>query len=273
MPLTIAAYNRKGGVGKSTFIYNAGWALTHSRDIRKRVLVIDSDGQGDTSRLLSGANSVRDIRPPTLLDVYAGQPVDVAIRPSAFQPSINSEEPQFMVLPASRDLDVLELQNRLADPWTLHSILEGQASDYDFVLIDLPGHLGQLSMNGILAADLLVIPVDLQDRSGVVNLRDVLEAMAMIRNQASTRDIQVFFLFNRQDRRVINEPHAHEVRAIAKREGVGVLTNRIHQNVSIQKALTAGMPVGEFDHRSTGARDYRGLAHELVDLAEEMANE
>ncbi|TVQ94050.1 MAG: ParA family protein [Deltaproteobacteria bacterium] len=251
----LAIATQKGGVGKTTTSVNLASAL--ARYHGKKVLLLDLDPQGHVARALQaqinpGKGGLSDV----LLDESGEREVlDVVTR---------TEIPGLSVTPADPGLRVTEdlLTSRIGKEFLLRDALKVTRTWYDFILIDCPPNLGNLSINGLVAADQVLIPCDPSPLalSGVEGLVNTIEQVAGRLNP----EIDVLgILLTRVDGRN-SKLNAAVDQEIAGRWGDAVLPVRIGVNSSLAQAQQEGRDIYSFDPDSRGARQYRDLAEHLV---------
>lgn len=251
--LAVAA--QKGGVGKTTTSVNLAAAL--ARFHHKKVLLLDLDPQGHVARALQaqirpGKGGLSDV----LLDESGEREViDVATRTEIPGLSVTPPDPG---LRAAEDL----LSSRIGKEFLLRDALRATRTWYDLILIDCPPNLGNLSINGLVAADQVLIPCDPSPLalSGVEGLVATIEQVAGRLNPA----IDVLgILLTRVDGRN-SKLNAAVDEEIAGRWGDAVLPVRIGVNSSLAQAQQEGRDIFAYDPESRGARQYRELADHVL---------
>ena len=253
MAKVIALANQKGGVGKTTTTLNLGAALVERG---KRVLLIDLDPQG-TLALGFGINPYQ--LPLTLYDVLldpARQLGEVLQQP----------RPSLAVAPSNIDLAgaEVELLNEIGRERVLKEKLAHVQDGYDYILLDCPPSLGLLTVNGLTAADRVIIPVQCQYFAirGMQLLFRTIEKVKA-RSNPSLRILGI--LPTMYDARTA---HAREVLEELRRlYGEFLFSTYIKTRVSLADAPVSGKSILEFDPQSEVASAYRSLAQEVIDHA------
>ena len=248
MARIVAVANQKGGVGKTTTAHSIGAACALAG---LRVLLVDLDPQACLTYSL-GLDP--ETTGPNLHEAIAGRvpAAEVVVRVG-----------DLSVLPASIDLATSEIQllTRTGREYALARALEPIAEGFDLVLIDCPPSLGILTINGLTAADAVVVPLQCETLShrGVGQL---LETIADVR--AFTQpDLEVLgvvaTMFDGRTR------HGREVLAdVQSRYGIPVLEPSVPRSVRFAEAPAQGRSIMEHAPASVGAVAYRELAHEVL---------
>ena len=251
MPRTLAVVNQKGGVGKTTTAVNLAAALAQAG---KRVLLVDLDPQGNAT-MGSGVDKRTVSR--TVYHALLGLGELATIRTRA-------ERGGYDLVPANRDLAgaEVELVDLPARETRLRSALERVAGDYDFILIDCPPSLSLLTLNGLAAAEQVLIPMQceyyalegLSDLVGTIkrvraNLNPTLEIGGLVRTMFDPR--------NTLSQQVSRELETHF--------GDKVYRTVVPRNVRLAEAPSYGVPAVLWDAGSKGAQAYVALAGEVLE--------
>jgi chromosome partitioning protein len=252
----IAMANQKGGVGKTTTTINLGAALA---EYGRRVLLVDFDPQGALSVGL-GAN------PHNLeLSIYnLLLQSDVAIEDVLIKTNVAG----LHMLPANIDLSAAEIQlvTEVAREMALTRVLRQVRKDYDFILIDCQPSLGLLAINALTCAHGVLIPLECEFFSlrGVALLLDTIDKV----RERLNFDLELEgILATMYDSRTT---HCRQVlQRVVEAFGDKVYQTVITKTVKFPESTVAGAPITSLDPASSGARNYRQLAREVIAAAAE----
>lgn len=249
LPRSIAIANQKGGVGKTTTAVNLGACLA---ELGYRVLVCDLDPQANASTGL-GINP-RDVA-SSMYDVMLNDlPLDDCIEPSSVR--------NLFVAPASLDLAgaEIELVPAFSREMRLRRALDQVADDYDFILIDCPPSLGLLSVNGLAAANEVVVPVQCEYYA-LEGLGQLLRNIALVQKNLNPRLELTAIICVMYDART--KLSSQVVRDVRRHFGDKVCQNVVPRTIRLSEAPSFGQPIIAFDPTSRGAIAYRELAKEV----------
>jgi chromosome partitioning protein len=246
--MILAIANQKGGVGKTTTAINLGAGLGA---LERRVLLVDSDPQGNATRGLGGKAS-----PPHLYHALSGEvPISATIRPSGF--------PNLDLAPTQRDLVGIEVELVGEAGWEkrLKGILAEVADRYDTILLDCPPSLGHLTINALTAADGVLVPLQCEYYA----LEGISELLATVqRVQGSLNpglQIAGILLTMYDDRTNLSKDVAEEIRSHFAGK---VFETVVPRNIRLAEAPSHGLPIFQYDIKSRGAEAYLALAREVL---------
>ena len=246
----IAIINQKGGVGKSTTAVNLSASLGEQG---KKVLLVDLDPQGNTT---SGYGIEKE---ELENDVYNALLEDYPIEDLV----LDTVEKNVFVIPSTIQLAgaEIELVSAMARESVLKTALDRIKKDFDYVFIDCPPSLGLLTINALVAADSLLIPIQCEYYAleGVTKL---LESMKMVKNRLNP-DLNVFgvVMTMYDSRTALSKQVVDEVN---KYFGKTVFKTIIPRNVKLSEAPSHGLPVIMYARVSKGSLAYSNLAREVV---------
>ncbi|MGD0283671.1 MAG: AAA family ATPase [Dissulfurispiraceae bacterium] len=250
MGKTIVVANQKGGVGKTTTTVNLSASLALAE---KDILVIDTDPQGN---LTSGLGINRDNVQMSLYDVYAG-------RVSLEEIIVETALPHLYVVPSTIDLlgAEVELVQKEGRERILFNALEKIKHKYRYIFIDCPPSLGILTLNGLVAADSVLIPVQCEYYS-LEGLGLLSRTLKLIRGSFNPGlDIEGILLTMYDSRNTLSHQVVEEVRKFFSEK---VYKTLIPRNVTLSEAPSHGKPAILYDVRSKGAQSYLLLAKEML---------
>lgn len=248
----IAVANQKGGVAKTTTTINLGASLAMAG---QRILLVDLDPQAN---LTSGVGQ-KDQKGSggTAYDALTGDSTD----PRAFVTATGVDH--MSLVPADRELTgaEIELVSFLGRERRLARLLNGLRADYDYIFIDSPPSLGLLTLNALVAADAVLIPLNCEyfALEGIAELTATIERVREVLNPALA--IEGVLLTMYDDRTNLGQQVSANIREFF---GAKVYDTVIPRNIRLGEAPSHGVPVILYDARSKGAEAYVALAHEFL---------
>jgi chromosome partitioning protein len=245
----MAVANQKGGVGKTTTAVNLGAALA---ELGYRVLVVDLDPQGNatTGLGINARNLATSIYDVLLNDVS----LEDCIEPTAVR--------NLFLAPATIDLAgaEIELVPAFSRELRLRRALERLGDDYDFTLIDCPPSLGLLTVNGLAAANEVVVPIQCEYYA-LEGLGQLLRNVALVQSNLNpVLELGAIVLTMYDARTKLSDQVAKDVR---EHFGPKVCRNIVPRTIRLSEAPSFGQPIIVFDSTSRGAIAYRELAKEV----------
>ena len=246
----LAIANQKGGVGKTTTAINLGTALAACD---RQVLIIDLDPQGNAS---TGLGIARRREGP---DIYRALIAGARLADCSVSTSI----PGLDLVPSSVDLAGAEVELVHAErrESRLRDTLDSVGQDYDFILIDCPPALGFLTLNALVSADAVLVPLQAEFYAleGLSHLRRTVERVRRSMNPDLELQGIVLTMYDRRNN--LCDMVASDVRA---HFGSKVYDTVIPRNVRVSEAPSHGKPVILYDLNCAGARAYAKLAGEML---------
>ena len=240
--------NQKGGVGKTTSAINIGAYLAQAG---KKVLLVDFDSQGNMS---SGVGISKE--KPTVYELIAGiSSIQQAMKKTPVE--------NLWAIAASIDLSgaAIELVDKEGREFFLKKALEPVRSEFDYILIDCPPSLGILTLNGLAAADEILIPMQCEyfALEGVSLLLHTVTRVQQSINPKLVIGGVFFTMFDSRTR--LAQDVVRQVKAYFKD---AVFSTIIPRNVRLSEAPSHGLPINLYDPNCLGAKSYKKLAEEVI---------
>lgn len=256
MSKVIAIFNQKGGVGKTTTNVNLSACLAK---LGKKILVIDIDPQGNsTSGLGINKNTIE-------MSIYDALVDKVDIRETVMPTNIKNLD----IIPSNVELAgaEIELTKSGARESALKNAVQPIMDEYDYVFIDCPPSLGLLTINALVAANSVLIPIQCEYYAleGVSSLVDTIRLVKKSLNPEVEIEGVVLSMFD--GRTNLSIQVVDEVKNYFKGK---VYSTIIPRNVRLAEAPSFGIPIIDYDSNSKGAQAYMELAEEFIDSVEDV---
>ncbi len=255
MARIVAVANQKGGVGKTTTTINLAASIALAD---RRVLLVDVDPQGN---LTSGVGQKdKATNAGTIYDALTTPEPTIDARPFIISTGVD----RLQLLPADRNLTgaEIELVTLPAREERVRALLTPLRDEYDYIFIDCPPSLGLLTLNALVAADAVLIPLHCE-YFALEGLADLVGTMRRVRAALNPQlDIEGVLLTMCDERTNLGQQVAAEVRQFFKDK---VFRTVIPRNVRLGEAPSHGLPVILYDVKSRGAEAYLALAREVLE--------
>jgi len=237
--MIISICNFKGGVAKTCSTLNIGAGLAVKG---KKVLLLDMDPQYNLTTSLG----VHEVESSIYESLIHGKPI--------IRAQINDN---LELIPSSIELNKaqIELASEFKREDKLTELLKPLKKEYDYILIDCPPSLGLLTINSLVASDLIFVPIEAEYLAlkGYSVLNEALARIGM--------DLDKIFITKYDGRTILHRDIAESIKAHA---GVKMFQTMIRKNVAIAEATTQGVDIFQYDGHSNGAQDYGALVDEIL---------
>ena len=251
MGRTIAIANQKGGVGKTTTTINLSSCLA---EMGKKILVVDSDPQGNTT---SGLGVDKNIQEKTIYELL--------LRDSSIEEAIIKTPIENLELLASNiNLSGAEIELIGVDKkeYILRDELKKIKDNYDFILIDCPPSLSMLTINAMCAADTVLVPIQCEYYA-LEGLSQLIHTINLVKKRLNSKLEMEGVVFTMYDARTnLSLQVVENVKYTLKQT---IYKTIIPRNVRLAEAPSHGLPINLYDSKSAGAESYRMLAEEVIE--------
>ena len=255
MGRTIVIANQKGGVGKTTTAINLSAFLAK---LEKKVLVVDMDPQGNTT---SGFGVDKENTEYSVYDLLLGEcGIKDAVLPDVFE--------RLSLLPSHIDLAAAEIEliGKEEKEFILKKALDQVKEEYDFIMIDCPPSLNLLTINSMCAGDTVLVPIQCEYYA-LEGLTQLMHTIQLVKDRLNP-DLEIEgVVFTMYDART--NLSLQVVENVKNNLNQNIYKSIIPRNVRLAEAPSYGMPITEYDPKSTGAESYLLLAEEVIHRGEE----
>ena len=248
MAKVICVTNQKGGVGKTTTAVNLSYYLAKNK---LRVLLVDLDPQGNAT---SGLGFEKEKLKATMTDVMLGEATieDVILKTKFKNFELASATPQL----ANAEVELTKMDKKFVQ---LRDEVRKVVGKYDYIIIDSPPSLSLLTVNGMIASDYLLLPVQTEFYA-LEGVAQLLESMKLVRKVNPKLKLLGLVATMYDKRTSLSIQVLAEIKKYFKDK---TFNTAIPRNVRIAEAPSHGVPVGDYDRFSKGAKAYKELAKEV----------
>lgn len=250
----ISITNQKGGVGKTTSAINIAFYLAK---VKKRVLLVDFDPQGNAT---SGLGIDKNALESTMAEVISGEK-------SLKEVIIETEFSNLKIAPSTPVLANIEVELASAKGrfTRLKQALKTIEADFDYVVLDSPPSLSLLTVNGFIASDYLILPVQAEFYA-MEGLGQLLESMKLVK-KGMNPDLELLGVLPTMvdSRTTLGGQVLEEIKKFFPEK---IFSNAIPRNIRLAEAPSHGVPIGVYDRFSKGARAYKAVSKEIIQRIE-----
>ncbi|HOJ92596.1 MAG TPA: AAA family ATPase [Dictyoglomaceae bacterium] len=255
MGKVIVVANQKGGVGKTTTVINLGYILA---EMGKKVLIVDADPQGNAT---SGISSLKSKKPNLYSALIQEVVVENVIYPLG--DGKNSARSNLFIIPSDIDLAgaEIELVSALFRELKLKEVLAKIVENFDFIIIDSPPSLGLLTVNALVAAHYVLIPLQCEYYA-LEGISQLIKTINLIKKNLNQNLEILGILLTMYSRTTLAQQVLEEAKGYFKEK---VFNTVIPRNVRLSEAPSYSLSIFEYAPDSAGAESYREFAKEVIE--------
>lgn len=247
----MAIANQKGGVGKTTTTINLSAALAEQG---KKVLIIDMDPQGNTS---SGLGIDKDELETTVYQLMIGDnSFDECVQKDVFE---NLDVLAANVNLAGIEIETMDMEDR---NYILRDIISEVEDQYDFIIIDCPPSLNTLTINSMTTADSVLVPIQCEYYA-LEGLSQLIYTINLVKDRLNPKLTINGVVFTMYDGRT--NLSMQVIENVRNNLNQTIYDTIIPRGVRLAEAPSHGLPITQYDNRSTGAKAYMSLAKEVIE--------